>query len=162
MPDTAPQFLDAWRRSQRGTWLVVERFTRLGLSTADLRRGGRHVACGADRSGVFRCREGSPPPPYGAASDAELSWLRQAVSGPGRAYRVTAAGEGCFGLHLVKPAAGAAEAPFGQDATMCFDQRTGALVRSIVRRSGSVDERRAIMVRSEVRDADLTLPKESG
>lgn len=175
--DASAAFVAAWRRSLVATYAVTWRFERRRpdgtlVVAAEVRRaqrppdvvvrgpegvrgrvGGRRVGCLAGPSGPV-CRDGGPAPPYDADVAAELRLLRSLVAGPAAAYRVRAAGPGCFLLvlraRLVAP-------PYGEDATFCFDRRTGALARSVVHRAEATDTNLAVALRRSVGPADLAL-----
>jgi hypothetical protein len=174
-PDASGAFLAAWERSLRATYAVTWQFERRRADgtlvlAAEVRRaqrppdvvvrdtggvrgrvGGRRIGCLAGPSGPV-CRDGGPAAPYDADVAAELRLLRALVAGPGAAYRVRPAGRGCFVLvlraRLVAP-------PYGEDATFCFDGRTGALVRAVVHRAEVTDTHRAVALRSRVDQRDL-------
>lgn len=174
-PGASAAFVAAWHRSLVATYTVTWQFERRRpdgtvAAVAELRRaqrppdlvidgptgvqgriGGRRIGCVMGPSGPI-CRDGGPAPPYEADVAAELRLLRSLVAGPAAAYRVRAERQGCFVLvlrtRLVAP-------PYGEDATFCFDRRTGALVRSVVHRAEVTDTHVAVALRSSVGPADL-------
>lgn len=176
VPDASSTFVEAWRRSLTETYWVRWQFSRHRpdgsvVATAVVSRaqrppdvvvrgpdgvrgrvGGRRVGCLTGPGGPV-CRDGGAAPPYVADVEAELGLLRALVAGPGAAYRVRAGPErGCFVLvlraRLVAP-------PYGEDATFCFDARTGALARSVVRRPEVTDTHVAVALRGTVRPEEL-------
>jgi hypothetical protein len=185
--DVTDEFLAAWERSRRGTYLVRGTFERrqpggavltgptelvqrppdrlvrrMGSVTGTL--DGTPVACTSD-TGEVRCvtpAEDEPPPAdYDAAVRAELDafreWFTPAGANLRPRYRVVRDAEaGCFDLVLAVPGA---EAPYGTDARVCFDEATGAPRLSQRRfENGIVEIERAETIVSTVTDADLALP----
>jgi hypothetical protein len=83
----------------------------------------------------------------------EVAGLRSLTQGPDLLYAVTAERTGCFHLELVRADP---RAPFGIDASFCFDAATGAPSRSRVRYAGGIEEVVVVTdIRTEVTDADL-------
>jgi hypothetical protein len=174
-PAAARAFLAAWRQSRNGTWAVDGTFERVmggravltvavhmaqrppdllrtGLGSVKAVQTGRRLACAADAGGVLHCSDAGPAPPYRDEVRSELAVLRTYVVGPGRLYGVVADGADCFVLRLrgsyLTP-------PYGQRARFCFDDATGAPVRSEVERFEATDRTVAVSVRARVSDADL-------
>ena len=169
-------FLAAWERKLTGTWVVVSAFSRTtedgrtlngeivevqrppdrlrrGLGSVEGRIAGRRIGCAATVAGSSECREGGIAPPYDEEVAAELALLRGYVLGPTRLYTVIADRSGCFHLRLVQRMLAP---PYGEAARFCFDAATGALRSSEVSRGGALDVTRAVEVRADVTDADLT------
>jgi hypothetical protein len=132
---------------------------------------GREVSCADDR-GELRCvtagpggDEGEPPVPYDEGVRRELAAFRDWFTPPGPnlrpRYRVLRASEpGCFDLILAVPGA---EAPYGTDARLCFDEATGAPTRSERRfDNGVIETDRADSIIARVTDADLGLAPAAG
>jgi hypothetical protein len=102
------------------------------------------------------------PADYDDAVRQELDAFREWFTPPGTnlrpRYRVVRDGEpGCFDLILAVPGA---EAPYGTDARLCFDEATGA-PRLSERRfdNGVIETDRADTILTTVSDADLALPR---
>jgi hypothetical protein len=176
-PAPAPDaFLGAWRRSLTGTYVahqVVERrllsgrqFSsevtlaqrppdriRAASGGTEGRVGGRRFGCVPDGG----CRFGGDAPPYDAFVEEELDLLRAMVASETPLYAVTRTGddERCFLLTL---RARILAPPYGEDATFCFDARTGALRQSVVHRAEATDTTTTIDLRAGVRASDLALP----
>jgi hypothetical protein len=90
--------------------------------------------------------------------DAFRGWFTPAGPGQGPRYRVVRAPEaGCFDLVL---GVFGAEAPYGTDTRICFDEATGA-PRSTERRfeNGVIETERADTIVAAVSPADLALPE---
>lgn len=174
----ADAFLAAWRRSRTETYAMEATFSRVsrdgrtlesassvaqrppdrlsvGLGSVTGRLGGRVIGCASSPDGELSCREGGAAPDYGAEVEGELRTLAGYVRGPGAPYAVVTEGDGCHRLvlraRMVAP-------PYGTEATFCFDDRTGAPVRTEIVRPEATDRIVATEVRDEVTDADLVLP----
>jgi hypothetical protein len=191
--DAQDEFLAAWERSRQGTYLVRGTFERRQpggavLSTPTelaqrppsrlVRRfggvtgmiDGRAVSCTSD-AGEMRCTTApattttGPPPSYDETVQQELDafrgWFSPGGPGQGPRYRVIRSREpGCFDLVL---AVSGAEAPYGTDTRICFDEATGA-PRSTERRfeNGVIETERADTIVAAVSAADLALPEGEG
>ena len=82
-----------------------------------------------------------------------MSGLRSLTQGSTPLYVVTAGGPGCFELDLIRSDP---RAPFGIEASFCFDAATGAPAGSRVRHAGGIEEVVVVTdIRAEVTDADL-------
>lgn len=172
----AEAFLAAWEHMLNGTWVVRAVFTRhvpgrqplvgeiheaqrppdrlrRGLGTIEARVNGRRTACAQPADGPVQCRDGGPAPPYEEDVAAELALLRGYVTGAGRLYDVGAENRGCFRLTL---RARILAPPYGDTARLCFDAATGALRSVDVERGQARDETRAIEIRPDPTEADLT------
>jgi hypothetical protein len=170
----ASRFLAAWERSRTGTWAVDARFVRVttagrtltteihtaqrppdrlitGLGSVNARRGGQRLACASDEAGQLTCRPGGPTVPYEDEVADELRILATYVRGPGAFYAVREEGD-CFRLRLrlrvLSP-------PYGERARFCFDDATGAPVRSEIERVQARDRTVAVSVRDRVSDEEL-------
>jgi hypothetical protein len=178
-------FLAAWERSRRGTFVVRSTFERrqpdgavLSSPTELVQRppdrllrrfggvsgeiGGRPVTCTSD-TGDVHC---APAADGGAGSydegvrrelDEFRDWFRPPAPGARPRYRVVRdADAGCFDLVL---AVANAEAPYGTDARLCFDGPTGALA-SVERRfdNGIIESEKAASIGTAVTAADLAVP----
>lgn len=86
---------------------------------------------------------------------SEMSLVLNYVRGPQRIYDVAEV-EGCFHVELI-PAA--LRSPWGRAAQFCFDEASGALRSSRVRRQSAVDEEVVAVISTDVSDADF-LPSE--
>lgn len=82
---------------------------------------------------------------------SEMSLVLGYVIGDTRIYDVAEV-DGCFHVELI-PAA--LRSPWGRAAQFCFDDETGALRSSRVRRQSAVDEEVVFSIRSEVGDDDF-------
>jgi hypothetical protein len=82
---------------------------------------------------------------------SEMSLVLGYVIGDTRIYDVAEV-DGCFHVELI-PAA--LRSPWGRAAQFCFDDETGALQSSRVRRQSAVDEEVVFSIRSEVGDDDF-------
>lgn len=177
-PAAAEALVAAYRRSRTAAYTVESTFHRrlrsgqefamatrvvqrppdrltIGETSIDGELGGTRVGCTRPDGGDWQCRKGGPVD--GAATvAADVTVLRGLVAGARgeRAYDVARRGD-CFHLTLVVMAAAP---PYGREATMCFDARTGALARIEVRRTRSVDRTTAIRLSEAVDPADLLLP----
>lgn len=181
--EAAGRFVKAWERSRTATFVTTGTYERrsdvTGASVASedvvvqrpprrLHRqlGGvegrdddRLLVCpappaGADEEDRQPCRLGAPGGrTYAEQVADEIAGLRSLTAGPDPLYGVTDGAEGCFDLELrrVDP-----RAPFGVEASFCFDAATGAPTRSSVRHEGGIVEVVVVTeVRPAVRDIDL-------
>ena len=170
-------FLEAWERSLTSTYAITQRVdrrlvsgrafssevrlvqrppdrVRVGSAGTEGQVGGQRFGCVPDGG----CRIGGLARPYAEVVDEQMDLVRALVVGTRAAYAVRRAeGDGCFLLVLrgrvLVP-------PYGEDATFCFDERTGAQVSSVVHRAEATDTTTTIDLRGDVRDADLALPEE--
>ncbi|MCU1447918.1 MAG: hypothetical protein JWP02_88 [Acidimicrobiales bacterium] len=175
--DAAPAYVDAWRRSELGTWKVVLRWERtarggrltddvriaqrppdrlaLSAGSVDARRGGRMLSCAAGEDGRLRCRDAGAARPYDEEVAAGERVLRDQLTGPGRIYDVTSTRDGCYQLRLRVPFPAP---PYGRRASYCFDAETGAPTLIEVERVEGRDRQQAVSVSARVDDADLAPP----
>ena len=176
--DAAASFLDAWAASRAGTWKVDATFERTpargdGKLSSPLEMvqrppdrlvrqfgsvtgviDGKEVGCAPAPGGSVKCRAGAPVD-YAKEVATELDRLEGYVAGPVPIYSVSRDGPGCFRLdrqiEYLAP-------PYGDHARFCFDAKTGALVKTEVVRPEATDVTTAVVVTSDVADADLALP----
>ncbi|HEY8059451.1 MAG TPA: hypothetical protein VID94_11895 [Acidimicrobiales bacterium] len=177
----AADFVDAWERSRTATFLRTGTFekrsevTGSAISSEDVlaqrppERLHRQLGGvdGRDDRRVISCPsppEGEPPQectlgePSGSSYDedvaAEVAALEALVAGPEPVYAVGHSSDpGCFDLvqRRVEP-----RAPWGYEATFCFDEATGAPTNSRVAFEGGVVEVIAVTdVTADVSDEDL-------
>ena len=181
-PTAAARFVEAWERSRRATYVTTGTFERRSevtgaaiasedvvaqrpprrlhrqLGGVDGRNDDRLLVCPAPPPGQEDdpepCRLGAPGGrSYDQSVRREVEGVRSVVEGPDPLYAVTEAQDGCFALDLRRPDP---RAPFGVGATFCFDEETGAPLRTEVRYEGGIRELVVVEeVRTEVRDADL-------
>jgi hypothetical protein len=181
LSDAQDEFLRAWERSRRATYVSEGEFTRrkpdgttLTSPTETVQRppdrlvrrfGGvngtldGHVLLCTSDAGPFRCAPGTEvAPPYDATVAEEVATFRSYFSPPApgaRAlYRVIRAPDpGCYDLVQQLPYD---DAPYGTDARLCFDERTGA-VRRVDRRfeNGIIESEEATRLTGDVRDSDF-------
>lgn len=83
---------------------------------------------------------------------AEMTLVLGYVIGDTRIYDVSRRDDGCFGLEVVVPES---RSPWGLAAQFCFDDDSGALATSRVRRQSAVDEEITSSIRTDVSAADL-------
>jgi hypothetical protein len=157
--DASADFVAAWERSRRGTFVVQSDFRRtladgrtLYSVTELVQRppdritrqfggidgavNGHPVVCSTDQNGAFRCFEGTQTVPrFDDQLQSEVDNLRSYFAAPRPAapplYRVIhAPDDGCFELFEQRAYP---NAPYGRYARFCFDADTGAQ-RSFERR----------------------------
>ena len=179
----AEQLVAAWERSRLATFVASGTYERRSLvsgasiASEDVvvqrpprrlhrqlggvegRDDDRLLVCpappdGAEEEDAQPCRLGAPGGRSYAASVAnEVEGLRSLIQGAGALYLVTAGAPGCFDLELVRIDP---RAPFGVEASFCFDAATGAPSGSRVRHEGGIEEIVVVTdIRTEVSDADL-------
>jgi hypothetical protein len=170
--DAGEGFVDAWERSRLGTYRTAGTYERhsevtgASIASEDVlaqrpprrlhhqlggvegRDDDRIVLCPAPPSGAAEtppCQLGPPGgPTYAESVATEVEGLTTLVTGPGALYRVTSSAEGCF--ELVQERSDP-RAPFGVSASFCFDDATGAPVRTRVSHEGGIVE---VLVVNEV------------
>ena len=179
--DAASDFVEAWERSRQATFVRTGTFERrsdvtdAAISSEDLlaqrpperlhrQLGGvdgrddrRIIVCPAqpgDDGDPADCVFGEPA---GATYDEdvadEVAALRTLVEGATPVYAVERAGDGCFALEQLR---NEPRAPFGIEASFCFDDATGAPTDSQVRYAGGIVEVIAVTsITGTVDDADL-------
>lgn len=176
------ELASAWERSRTATFVVSGTYERsspvTGASLAsedvlaqrppdrlhrqlggvDGRRDDRILLCPAPPAGdddVQPCRLGPPGgPTYQEDVAQEVAGVRSLTAGPSALYAVRRGpDEGCYLLDLQRPDP---RAPFGIEASLCFDPATGAPSSSrVVHAGGVVEVTAAISIRTDVTDADL-------
>ena len=179
--EAASDFIDAWERSWGATFLRTGTFERRSevtdaaitsedllaqrppqrlhrqLGGVDGRDDRRIIVCPAqpgDDGDPADCVFGEPA---GATYDEdvadEVAALRTLVEGATPVYAVERAGDGCFALEQLR---NEPRAPFGIEASFCFDDETGAPTDSQVRYAGGIVEVIAVTsITGTVDDADL-------
>lgn len=179
----AARFVAAWQRSREATFVASGTFERhsevtgASITSEDVlaqqpprrlhrQMGGvegrdddRQLVCPAPPAGQEGQREPCRLGPPGGATYAEsvvreVEALRSLVERGDALYVVTEPEAGCFHLELrrIDP-----RAPFGVEASFCFDRATGAPVSSMVRYEGGIVERLVVTsIRTDVIEADLT------
>jgi hypothetical protein len=95
---------------------------------------------------------------YDERLQAEMSLVLHYVIGEERIYDVAEV-DGCFRVALI-PAA--LRSPWGRAAQFCFDEASGALQSSRVRRQSAVDEEITFLIRTDVVDADFVSASSQG
>lgn len=181
--DVVEQFVAAWERSRLATFVASGTYERRSvvsgasiasedvvaqrpprrlhrqLGGVDGRDDDRLIVCPAPPAGEedepAPCRLGEPGGRTYAESVAnEVAGLRSLTTGSDPLYIVTAGRPGCFDLELVRIDP---RAPFGVEASFCFDEATGAPMGSRVRHAEGVEEVVVVTdIRTEVTEADLT------
>lgn len=179
----AEQFVAAWERSRLATFVASGTYERRSLvsgasiASEDVvvqrppqrlhrqlggvegRNDDRLLVCPAPPEGAEDdaqpCRLGSPGGRSYAESVAnEVAGLRSLTVGAGALYVVTTGAPGCFDLELIRIDP---RAPFGVEASFCFDPATGAPSGNRVRHAGGIEEVVVVTeIRTDVTDADLT------
>ncbi len=180
--DVTERLIEAWERSRLATFVTTGTYERrsdvsgAAIASEDVvaqrppvrvhrqlggvegRNDDRLLVCPAPPAGQEDdrepCRLGRPGPrTYVEAVAQEVAGLRSLLQGPTPLYRVTDGGGGCFDLELVRIDP---RAPFGVEASFCFDAATGAPAGSRVRHEGGIEEVVVVTdIRTEVTDADL-------
>lgn len=163
----------AYERSRTATYLVESEFHRrlrngrqITVTTTLAQRGtarisfgptsldgvldGYAVGCVRAETGEWQCRRGLAQDLTTVVA-SEVAALRSLVTGGAdrRAYSVSAADRGCFTLRLVRTVLAP---PYGREAVLCFDRRSGALARSEIRRAEGRDL--TVATRIDVHPAD--------
>lgn len=176
----AERLVRAWERSRTATFVTSGTFERRSeisgstISSEDVvaqrppRRIHRQLGGvqGRDDDRVLVCPAAPPDRPappctwgapggrtYADEVEREVAGLRSLVTGRDPVYAVADAGAGCFRLEQLRTEP---RAPFGVEASFCFDADTGAPVRTRVIYAGGIVETVVVTdVRAEVTDADL-------
>ncbi len=181
-PVLREEFLQAYERSRRATWLITYDFTRrnrnganLDLEVTELNRppdhllaglgglngrvGGREVVCD-DVEGRTLCAPEGAAVPFDEALAAELSELRDVVQLPAKWYDVEGGGRRqvagetarCFTLRRV---AAVFSPPYGERAEYCFAAADGAPLLNRIERREGIDQRLARDITRQVGDDDV-------
>jgi hypothetical protein len=124
---------------------------RLGAITEQI--DGDVTICDEERDGLIVpvCTQGAGGRSYEDRVRAEMSLVLRYVIGDDRIYDVAEV-DGCYRVELL-PAA--LRSPWGRAARFCFDEESGALRSSEVRRQSAVDVERTVSVRTDVTEADF-------
>jgi len=163
-PAAADAFVDAWDRSRTATFLRTGTFERRSevtgadiasedvlvqdpprrlhrqLGGASGRADDRLLVCPAPVADgpPPECRLGAPGgPTYAEDVEAEVEGLRSLLEGRDPVYGVAKVDGGCFALAQRRSEP---RAPFGLEASFCFDAATGAPTDSEVRYAGGIVE----------------------
>lgn len=181
LAEAPERFLAAWERSREATFVTTGTYERHSdvtgatLSSEDVvaqrpprrlhrqlggvdgRDDDRLIVCPAPPAGDDEpapCRLGPPGgETYAETVRREVEGLRSLTQGHPLLYRVQEPTPGCFDLELLRVDP---RAPFGIQATFCFDAATGAPSMRRVRHEGGVVEALAVTsIRTDVTAADL-------
>jgi hypothetical protein len=170
-------FFEAWWRSRTGTYRADGTFERtladgstlsssrvlvqrppdvLVLQSGEVRGtlDGAYLRCTVDPEGNQRCTSAGTAAEHRAVVRGELDRFAGLLQGADPLYRLTDE-DGCFVFQrrrAIDPA------PYGDEARMCFDDASGAMVLLRLERDGVVDEVVVTSVRASVTDADLATP----
>ena len=179
--EVVERFVEAWERSRLATFVASGTYERrsvvsdASIASEDVvvqrpprrlhrqlggvegRNDDRLLVCPAPPPGEDEaepCRLGSPGGRSYVESVAnEVAGLRSITQGTNPLYVVTEGRAGCFELELIRADP---RAPFGVEASFCFDAATGAPAGSRVRHAGGIEEVVVVTdIRTEVTDADL-------
>lgn len=180
----ARQFLDAWRRSRSGSFVVDATFSRTlpdgqvlrsevrtvqdppdtrlvsGLGSVSGRLAGGVVGCPATAA-LTPCVTGPSAAPYASEVDADIAELARQLEGDAPAYRVVAftdTSDPCFRLDLARRIP---SPPYGDHALFCFDRDTGAPSLTQIERPEAIDRTEATRIRA-ITPADLQIPVDRG
>lgn len=139
---------DVYRAQQPPRRLFVE----LGAVTEEI--DGELLLCDAvsDQLIVPNCAAVTSSRTFDERVRAEMTLVLGYVLGDERLYDVGRRDDGCFGLDVV---VADSRSPWGLAAQFCFDDDSGALVSSRVRRQSAVDEEFTTSIRVDVSDADF-------
>lgn len=179
-------FIRAWERSRQATFVATGTYERhsevtgASIASADVvaqrppqrihrQMGGvegrdddRLVVCPAAPPGADPqpCRLGrAGGNTYQESVADEIAGLRTMLQGSRPLYSVTTRDDGCFALDQARPDP---RAPFGVNATFCFDATTGAPSGHRVRHAGGIEEQVVVTdIRTDVSAADLRPTPES-
>jgi hypothetical protein len=180
--DVAERLIAAWERSRLATFVTSGTYERrsdvsgAAIASEDVvaqrppvrvhrqlggvegRDDDRLLVCPAPPAGQEDdrqpCRLGTPGRrTYAEAVADEVAGLRSLLQGPTPLYRVADGRAGCFDLELLRIDP---RAPFGVEASFCFDPDSGAPAGSRVRHEGGIEEVVVVTdIRTDVTDADL-------
>ncbi len=174
----AAGFVDAWERSRLGTYAVAGLSTRITeaggelvspvelvqrppdyirrqFGGVDARLGDSPVNCSTGPDGDVECRRGESDRSYEELVAEEVErWAGYFSGEPTGLYRVEEYLEGCYELELTRTYP---SPPYGNRARFCFDDETGAITFSEIRRDGSVDTTEMTEIRPQVSDSELVL-----
>lgn len=176
-PQAAEDLVVAWDRWRTATFVSVGTWTRTLDGSDEPLTGDAFIAQDPPRRVVARlgaiiesidgsvvtcdnpeepvivpgCTEVAGVLSYDDRLRVEMSLVLGYVIGDGRIYDVDEV-DGCFRVELI-PAA--LRSPWGRAAQFCFDEETGALRSSRVRRQSAVDEEISVAIRTDVGEDDF-------
>ena len=179
-PEATAEFVAAYERSLRATYVMKADYTRvldngrtLQSATFIAQRppdriqrqfggitgtvAGRQIMCSTALGTEFHCGPAAPAPDSNGALTAQLANLQSYFVDPAL-YRVVNGDPGCFELTQVRPLP---LAPYGSAATMCFDGPTGAMRYLEQQLEGAVDTLNATDIRSFATDQDFSLARDT-
>ena len=151
-----------WRRTMRATGDTLRAATlsvsrppdrlvrRMGVVRGVV--NGSTIRCGTGPDGDYQCFATPGAPTLEQTIDEELDAWRSYTVGPNPLYAVTTDGDGCFDLDQLAPYP---DPPYGRAARLCFDPESGALRYLRRELETAVEEQEALVIRTEVADADL-------
>ncbi|MCX7620836.1 MAG: hypothetical protein N2037_08355 [Acidimicrobiales bacterium] len=177
--DASAEFLLAWERARRATFVLEGEFSRTKPGGDTLRAprfevqrppdhlikqfggitgvlNGRTISCSQSPRGQMVCgADGPEATPFDERLERELTNLRSYFDPARPLYAVRPDGKHCFRLQQI---AIYPDPPYGLLARFCFDEATGAL-RGVERHfeSGMVERMEAVSLRSEVTQSDFDL-----
>lgn len=175
--DAAEALVIAWNRWRTSTFVTSGRWTRTLDDGTDPLTGEVFIAQDPPRRLVVRlgtvtelidgtvttcdesndqviapgCAAASTSRTYDDRVNDEMQLVVRYVIGAARLYDVATA-DGCFQLELREPVL---RSPWGRAAAFCFDEATGALASSRVRRQSATDEEFTTGYRTDVTDDDF-------
>jgi hypothetical protein len=119
------------------------------------------VNCAGDQiETASPCVTGESSRAYGDVVIEEAAARETYFESGSPAYLLRRDDAGCYGLLLARRIA---TPPYGQAATFCFDEETGALIRNVIDRETTIETTTAIEVRTDVsREEIATLLGDSG
>ena len=176
-PQAAEDLVVAWNRWRTATFVSVGTWTRTLDDSDEPLTGQAYTAQEPPRRVVVRlgaviesidgsvvtcdnpeepvivpgCSEVEGVLSYDDRLRSEMSLVLNYVIGDQRIYDVADV-DGCFQVELI-PAA--LRSPWGRAARFCFDEASGVLQSSRVRRQSAVDEEITLSIRADVSDADF-------
>jgi hypothetical protein len=124
---------------------------RLGAVTESI--DGTVTTCDAPSDAIVvpACTDGGQGRSYDERLDTEMQLVLEYIIGNARLYDVEQH-DSCFQLELREAVL---RSPWGRASQFCFDDETGALASSLVRRQSAVDEERTTGYRTDVTDDDF-------
>ena len=169
----------AWNRWRQATFVSIGTWTRTLDGAAEPLSGDSYLAQDPPRRVVVRlgaviesidgavvicddptepvivpgCTEVQSGATYDDRLQTEMSLVLNYVRGEQRIYHVAEVDD-CFQVELIEPAL---RSPWGRAAEFCFDEDSGALRSSRVRRQSAIDEEVVSVIRTEVTGADFQL-----
>ncbi|MEQ8841578.1 MAG: hypothetical protein RIB98_11400 [Acidimicrobiales bacterium] len=177
--EAAEALVVAWHRWRTATFVTIGTWTRTLDGDEDPLTGDSFLAQDPPRRVVVRlgaviesidgstvtcddptepvivpgCTEVAGGSSYGERLRTEMSLVLNYARGDDRLYDVATA-DGCFQVALREAAL---RSPWGRAAEFCFDDETGALASSRVRRQSAIDTEITSVIRTEVTDDDFGL-----